>query len=497
MPDPATSTGTQPWPLMVDARTGTPIQPVPLQDLSNHVTDLPGAADRINNTTALGTDYTVDDPNDLTQAGWGILFASDADPALQQQLQPLIDLRKSQVQDDRLFQIFSGTRGVQPGQTADSWAQQRGVSLTALVDPYAGGVPFYILIVGSPDRISFEFQQLLKMQWATGRLYFDDINDYGRYAKAVVAYETKANLPVQSKSAAVWVTRNQGDLATAMLSGAICQDFLSTNNPLGGRANFTASDYSNEKATKANLINILRGNVNSGPPALIFTGSHGCDYSGADAATQSAYQGALLTYEWVPHTPAADNNRFGASDVPADAKLQGTMGFLFACYSGGYPTASAYYTNQAGAPVPIAPKPNISKLPQALLSGGMLAAIAHVDMAFPYALQNVDGTPQVQAVRTPLELMMRGKRVGLAADSLSVTWSSLSSQVSMTPPLAPAAVAPASQGGTAPASNTPAATAPAPSVSPRLAKLIISRDDARNYIVLGDPATRLRVEDLK
>ena len=29
------------------------------------------------------------------------------------------------------------------------------------------------------------------------------------------------------------------------------------------------------------------------------------------------------------------------------------------------------------------------------------------------------------------------------------------------------------------------------------ATLYIARDDARNYIVLGDPATRLRVKDLQ
>ena len=107
-----------------------------------------------------------------------------------------------------------------PGQTAASWAQQRGVSLTAPVNPYQGGVPFYLLIVGSPDRISFEFQALLKMQWAVGRLYFDNIEDYGRYAQKVVEYESKTFTPVQSKNTAFWVTRNFGDAATAILCGA-------------------------------------------------------------------------------------------------------------------------------------------------------------------------------------------------------------------------------------------------------------------------------------
>src|SRR5580698_2186543 len=189
-----------PYPLMINALTGTAMHALPRANLAGLSGDLPGAAQRIANSTHLGTDYSVDDPNDLTQAGWAILFASDADPAIQPHLQPLIDLRKSQVQDPSLFKIFSGSTGVLPGQTAANWAQQRGVSLTAPVNPYQGGVPFYLLLVGSPDRIPFEFQALLKMQWAVGRLAFDDVEDDGRYAQAVVQYESPAFKPVQRKS---------------------------------------------------------------------------------------------------------------------------------------------------------------------------------------------------------------------------------------------------------------------------------------------------------
>ena len=92
----------------------------------------------------------------------------------------------------------------------------------------------------------------------------------------------------------------------------------------------------------------------------------------------------------------------------------------------------------------------VSRLPQALLSRGMLAVIAHIDMAFPYAFQDVSGTPQVQAVRTPLELLMGGKRTGLAADSLSVMWSARSSQLAL------------AQGQTPPTPAAPAAAKPAP-----------------------------------
>ncbi len=474
-----------PYPLLVNALSGTAAPALPLANLAGLTSDLPGADQRIADSTHLATDYSVDDPNDLTQAGWCILFASDADPAIQAQLQPLIDLRQRQVQDPNLFKVFCGTDkgGVLPGQTAASWAQQRGVSLTAPVDPYQGGVPYYVLIVGSPDRIPFEFQALLKMQWVVGRLCFDDIEDYGRYAQAVVEYESSTFRPVQRKSAAVWVTRNNGDLATAMLSGAICQDFLASTNQLGSRSQFNLDAFPNEKATKAQLIDVLRGNLPGGPPAVFFTGSHGCDYSGADPARQRQMQGSLVTQEWIPGTPASPLNQFSAEDVPADAKLQGTMGFLFACYSGGCPATNSYYFNKDGSPIPIAPAPMISRLPQALLSHGTLAVIAHVDMAFPYAFQDVNQTPQVQALRTPLELLMRGKRAGLAADALSLMWSSLSSQVG----LALAANA---------AATAAASAAQKPAVSAPLAQLTIARDDARNYIVLGDPATKLRIADL-
>jgi hypothetical protein len=321
------------------------------------------------------------------------------------------------------------------------------------------------------------------MQWAVGRLAFDDVEDYGRYAQAVVQYESAAFHPIQRKNAAVWVTRNPGDLATAMLSGAISQDFLDPSNPLGVQRQFNLDAFPNEKATKQKLVDILRGNLPGGPPAVFFTGSHGCDYSGADPATQRLMQGSLMTQEWIPGTPASPANQFSANDIPADARLQGTVGFLFACFSGGCPADNSYYFNSNGSPIPLAPAPIVSRLPQALLSRGALAVIAHVDMAFPYAFQDVSGTPQTQALRTPLELLMRGKRTGLAADSLSILWSSLSAQLGLAL-------------GSNTAANPPGGAVANPSSSAPLAQLTIARDDARNYIVLGDPATKLRIADL-
>jgi hypothetical protein len=112
----------------------------------------------------------------------------------------------------------------------------------------------------------------------------------------------------------------------------------------------------------------------------------------------------------------------------------------------------------------------------------MLAILGHVDMAFPYAFRNTSGTPQTQAVRNPLELVMRGQRVGLAADTLSLLWSSRSAQLSLT------------LGSSSATGATPGSQA-APN-NDAILQMILARDDARNYILLGDPAARLRVADL-
>ena len=422
----------------------------------------------------LGVAGNVDDPMDLRQTGWAVLFASDADPLIHEKLQPLLDLRQKQVQDPKLFKIFEGREGVFPGQPADNWARQRGVSLSAAVDPRKG-VPYYLLIVGSPQQISFEFQALLKLQWAVGRLYFDDIEDYGRYARAVVDYEAPDFRPAQRKSAAAWVTKLDGDPATTMLSDAVSGDFLSEDDPLGQRRHFSLDWFGDGEATKPQLEEILRGNAPGGPPAVLFTGSHGAEWPMDDPAAQRQMQGALVTQEFVPGTPLGATNVFSAGDVPNDAQVHGMMAFMFACYSGGCPTEDNYFFKKDGSKIPVAPEALIAKLPQKLLSRGALAVIAHIDQAFSYIFQNLEGTPQVQSIRTPLELLMKGERAGLAADRLNLQWSAIAAQVGVA-----------------------LGRRREPDFNPEsFASLYIARDDARNYIVLGDPATCLRVKDLQ
>ena len=444
-------------------------------------------AARVGGVETFGTASGVDDPEMLNQTGWAVLFASDADPEIKKQLQPLLDLRAKQVVTGAipggptLFKVFEGTGSPDLGgvllvdglpQEAADWAGDHGVALDYPVVPKK--VPYYLLIVGSPERIPFKFQTDFKQQWVVGRLYFDDIEDYGRYAAAVVAYETAPYTPIV-KNAAGWITSNPGDVPTMVLSQAICGDFQATDGnadyPLGTRQGWSFDLSSNAAATKARLGEILEGKCAHGRPAILFTGSHGAEFTppiaGANIDAQKKTQGALITQEWIPAKTAPDGSvyTFTAEDIPGQNILAGTMVFMFACFSVGCPQLDSYYTNASAAPLEIAPAPLVSKLAQAMLANGALAVIGHVDRAFKYGFADPNGTTQAQGFRTPLENLMKGQRVGMAADCFSSICSSIAAGLQKSPPAGANA----------------------------LVRVNIACDDARNYVVLGDPAVRLRV----
>jgi hypothetical protein len=474
--DPAAGNGERmPIPMGVVAETGATHPRLTDDDLRHIRPDSAAVLARADAGQKLAVDSSVDDPMDLTQTGWAVLFASDVDPAIKDALKPLIEWRRSQVNDDKLFRVFEGSDGVRPNQTAGSWALAKGVSLAAPVGPNRG-VPFYLLIVGPPQRIPFEFQAHFDLQWAVGRLHFDEVADYASYASKVVEYE-KGTGAAQGRRAAVWMPRNPGDLATPMLAGAVGANFLGqgVGPPLGQRQRFTVASFIGDgQATKARLTDIFRGGIDGGAPSIVFTGSHGAEWSIADPAIQRERQGALVTQEWSRGQPLQRDHYFSGEDLPADAQVHGLMAFVFACFGGGCPDKDSYSFNADGSKVALTPVPIVASLPQALLARGALAVIAHVDRAFSYGFEDVMGTPQEQLLRTPVELLMKGQRVGMAADPLNLQWSTLAAQL-----------------GLALGGNLPGMPQPRSAV---IANLFIARDDARNYIVLGDPAVRLRTE---
>jgi hypothetical protein len=121
-----------------------------------------------------GVKYGVDE-KDLAQSGWGIILGtpSQLTPQVEEALKPLLDLRKSQTEH---FQVYKEGQGYAPGWTAGRFlAAHGGARLADPADP--DKVPYYLLIVGSPEEVPYSFQYQLDVQYAVGRIDFGDDRD--------------------------------------------------------------------------------------------------------------------------------------------------------------------------------------------------------------------------------------------------------------------------------------------------------------------------------
>ena len=301
------------------------------------------------------------DSSQLDQAGWAVIFSPSADQKIREALQPLLDHRKAQVGDENLFKIFEGPSGYQPDDTATTWLRRppRNVRMD-VVDPQLG-VPYYILIVGPPDEIPFEFQYALDLYWAVGRLWFPTADEFRQYADSVIRYETMPAVPT-SRQMTVFATRHDFDAATQLFSSEVAEPLvqgLGRVAAVGQRQKFGLQPFIGDPATKDSLLRILSGSIDNGPPALLFTGGHGKSFR-PDDPRQEGSQGALICQDWAGYGKVERDAYFDASDLPANAKVHGMVHFLFACYGGGCPQFDNFNRLQEGAPKTIAPNPPAS-----------------------------------------------------------------------------------------------------------------------------------------
>jgi hypothetical protein len=229
-----------------------------------------------------------------------------------------------------------------------------------------------------------------------------------------------------------------------------------------------------DDATKGNLGDLLRGKSQGGVPALLFTGSHGVGFAAGDAK-QRAGQGAILCQDWEGG-PIRPEHYFAASDIPDEAKLGGMIHFFFACYGGGCPQFDTYSRLPDGSPKQIMNRPIVARLPQTMLTRGAQAVMAHIDRTWSYSFQAARSAPQVQEFRDVMVRVLKGERIGQCADQFNLRWAVLSAELAdarRMREIMPGEVSDAA-----------------------LANRWVARDDARNYLILGDPAVRLRVESM-
>jgi hypothetical protein len=138
--------------------------------------------------------------------------------------------------------------------------------------------------------------------------------------------------------------------------------------------------------------------------------------------------------------------------------------------------------SQAGSAPPLAPAPFIAALPRRLLThprGSALAVIGHIDRAWGFSMQaDKVAEPQIATFRSSIGFILNGTPIGHAVCSQFAARYSMLSVLLL---------------------NATSQTTPD---SMRLGDrdLVMSwleRNDAQNYILLGDPAARVRSDLLK
>ncbi len=414
------------------------------------------------------------DPVQVEKAGWAVVFHHTVPAAVRDALRPLIEHRRRQVAG--LLQELEH----HPGEHRGAWLARHGVGAGS-VEP--SKVPFYILLVGSPEDIPFSFCHELDVEYAVGWLHFDIADEYARYAESVVRYETQTAAS-NAREAAFFATRHAFDEAT-QLSADQLVDPLAGGRPNSGMAapgvaerwGFRTRRVCGAAASRSALGSLLVPARGALTPAFLFTATHGMGFP-CGHPRQGAAQGALLCQDWPGFGIIEPAHYFSAADLPAEACVHGLIAFLFACYGGGTPERDRFLHDPGGQPAKIADRPFLAALPKALLAhagGGALAVIAHVERAWGYSIVTPQAGPQLLPFENAVGRILLGQPVGYAMKDFNERYATLSTSLANL-------LEQVSFGAQVPDLD--------------LVTAWTERNDAEGYVVLGDPAVRLRPETL-
>lgn len=390
-------------------------------------------------------------PHNLAQTGWGVIVAhEEKSRKVMDRLSPLITMRREQA--GTLFK-----EEPDPGVSGSEFLCGKHGEAPGTINPKV--LPYYILIIGSPEQIPFEFQYDLAVNRAVGRLYFDDLDDYSRYAEAVVAAEQPDHILRPKKIGIFSVTTDE--------TTRVLRQFLVEPLTQGIRKRVPEWSVEPRQNDKDSLKALLGAGEER--PEVLLVACHGRRLAFGDP-DQEAKQGALA---------CADGLSFDASDLkaldPAERPLQGLIAGLFACYSAGTPAVDNFpkggmMGQEIGKPRMIAETEFVGRLPRALLARGALAVLGHADRGWTSSfrwLHREKVTTATHSLEDSIVRLLEGHRLGHALRPIYRRYSNIAAH------LLPLVEAWAHKRDLD---------------DKEIFHHWIAFRDARNYIVLGDPA---------
>jgi hypothetical protein len=412
------------------------------------------------------------DPLRVDSAGWGMIFADDAPPEVRLALRPLLEWRHSQ--GGHYVKEFSGIQGYRNGMSSEQFLVAHGSAPGQPADPEF--IPYYLLIIGDPTAIPFEFQYGLGLQYAVGRIAFADPSQYANYARSVILAEQ--SVLRRARQVALFGPACTDDDATIQSSQHLVEPLAAALHSRRQAAGWEVASYLAGEASRERLTALV-----SAGPALLFSATHGVGFP-CGHPSQARHQGALLCQDWpgpVNHVGALPPEfYYSADDAERGAGPAGLVAMLFACYGAGTPEMDDF-ADSTLTPAPnfspprLAPAPIVASLVQALLGhpdGGALAVVGHVDRAWGWSFAwPGTRTAQLAVFQDALLPLMDGCPLGHAMDVFRHRHGELAAVLAIR-------LAEIRNGR----------SIADPDV---LAAMWTAHTDARNYLIMGDPAVRL------
>lgn len=338
-------------------------------------------------------------------------------------------------------------------------------------------VPYYVLIVGGPERIPLQFQSTLDSVACVGRVNFASLGDLEAYVQKVIRLETSAK-PVTEKEVVLFAP-DAGQPDPTYYSLRYMARPL--NDHICDKLSFPVIPLFGEDATKQNLERSL----STQKPALVYTAGHGLGAIGESDQMQQRYNGAIC----CQHSGGlSKKTMFSADDVPLNQSfLEGAAFFQFACFGYGTPAVSdfSHWMSPKGLPKKYTDHDFLAALPRTLLAHplGPIAYFGHLDAAWLHGFADPDSpdtmeryharlAPFVDAVSRVLSVCPVGKALEMLNEKFTICNAMITSdydrirrgKLTWTKELSRAFV-----------------------------DTWITWNDAQNYMLFGDPGTRVRI----